>query len=176
MPSTLRKILALSLAGLILLFLGFSFFTPDHIRIETQCVVPMSKELLFEELKSLESQSQLWLVGHNAEEVSIEGADGEVGAEMIIIRQDGRIRQRISKIVEGERLETELWISTFTGQNISYFQLENIGEDSTLLTWGILGTHSFPTDVLARISGADEDLKNIMSDGLEAMREDMSAS
>lgn len=176
MPSILRKILALSLASLILLFLGLSFFTPDHIRIETDCIVPMNKELLFEELKSLESQSELWLVDHQAEDVLIEGADGEVGAEMIIIRQDGRIRQRISKIIEGERLETELWISNFTGQNISYFQLENVGEDSTKLTWGILGSHNFPTDVLARLSGADEDLKDIMTDGLEAMKEEKSAS
>jgi len=169
-------ILSLSLAALIIIFLAWSFFTPDHIRIEHSVVIALDKDDLFEELKSLENQSRLWGKKEEIEKVVIEGVDGQIGTEMIIVRNECKIRQKISKIFDGERLESELWISTFNGTNISYLQLEEINQDSTMLTWGVLGNHNFPSDVLSRISGANEDLEDLMAEGLQAMKNELSTS
>lgn len=161
---------------LILGMWAWSFFTPDHIKIECRQVLPVSKDLLFQQLRSLQAQSVLWTSIESMDVVKIKGVDEEIGAEMILESKEGRIKQRLSKIIEGERLESELWIPTFTGTNVSYLQFHSQGEDSTLLIWGIMGTHNFPSDVLARITGADALLEERMQSGLANIQADSLAS
>jgi len=164
-----RSVVALVLAGLILGFLAWSFITPDHILLEESVVLNKSKDQVFTSIQSLKSQSKLW--NQEAAQPPIyKGVDSEVGAEMFIESADGHIRQKITKIVDGERVESELWISYMTGTNVSFIQLDSLSEDSTEIVWGIIGTHNFPTDVLARLSGADNKLRLIMKKGLERFR------
>lgn len=82
--------------------------------------------------------------------------------------KQGKGAQVITRIVEGERMESDMFFYDFGDTpNKSYFILENQGVNKTLVRWGILWETPYPWNLMSLFYNMDKDFEK----GLQTLKE-----
>jgi uncharacterized membrane protein len=143
----LKRIL-LGILALIVLFLIIAVFMKKDYAIEKETIINKPKSDVFDYVKSLKNQKNwsTWEQSDPNMTSEYTGTDGIVGfkhAWKSKMMGDGE--QEITKIIEGERMESELRFKGFMGSNApAYLSTEAIDSTKTKVKWGMSGTMSYP--------------------------------
>ena len=86
-------------------------------------------------------------------------------------KQVGSGEQELKKIVENERIETEIrflkpWKSVSTG----YFTVSKIDHETTNVMWGFHGTHKLPANLFAMFFNMDKAVGKDFDEGLADLK------
>ena len=79
------------------------------------------------------------------------GTDGEVGSVSYWNgnKDVGESEQEIVRIVDGERIESELrFFKPWKSTSDCYTKVDDVGNDITKATWGFSGKNKFPMSVM----------------------------
>lgn len=162
----LRRIF-IAIAILIGLVLIVALFVPNEFKSERQISINKSKEEVFDYIKYIKNQDNygVWQLSDPKMKKSYKGEDGTVGFVYSWNSESmGEGSQKITKIKEGERLETELNFG-FGEPAHAYFTTTSEGENKTKVVWGITGKSPYPWNIMSLFydmgNDFDEGLKNL---------------
>ena len=101
------------------------------------------------------------------------GTDGEVGSVSYWNgnKEVGEGEQEITKIVPGERIESELrFLKPFKSTSDAYMTTEEEGPNATKVTWGFSGKNKFPTSIFMLFMNMDKAVGRDFEDGLGSLK------
>lgn len=164
----------LALVAAIAVFLIAAFFVKKEYTIEGKIVVNQPKQTVFDYVKQLKNQKHYnkWTMTDPNVKLNYTGVDGTVGfisAWESDNKNVGQGEQEISKIVEGERIETLLrFIKPFTDTASAVFVFEDTNNAGTTITWSLLGTRKYPLNLI--LKGLDKMLLKDMQTSLNNLK------
>jgi ABC-type antimicrobial peptide transport system permease subunit len=174
MNDTLLTILGI-IAGIIAVVLILALIAPKGYSLQRSISINKPVKQVFEYVKSLRNQENYskWVMTDPNKRMIYTGTDGTVGytnewdSDM---KQAGKGKQTISKIIEEERIETRVvFIKPFAGVADIYMTTSPVTEHSTTLTWAFASKMPFPMNAMLlfinmeKMLGADMEisLKNL---------------
>lgn len=175
----IKKTLLALVAVLVLLVvvLGVaSFLTTTQLKSERSIVINKPKAEVFAYAKMLKNQNDWgpWFKKDTSMKQETSGTDGTVG---FITKWDstneevGAGEQEIKRIVEGERLETELRFKRpFESKAASYLITEDAGNGQTKVTWGFDSEMPRPFNLMCLVVDMDALIGKDFQDGLNNMK------
>lgn len=169
------------LCGLVFAILILHLIAPKKFDISRTIVINRPKHIVFEELKSLKRQNEWspWARRDPNMEERFTGMDGQVGATNYWKgnKQVGEGEQEITKIVEGERVESELrFLKPFKSTSKAYLITEEVGPDSTRVQWGFVGKNKFPMSIFSLFMNMDKVMGKDFEEGLGRLKEQLEHS
>jgi RimJ/RimL family protein N-acetyltransferase len=170
----MKKVLYI-LLGLIALVLIAAFLMPKDYAVEKEIVINKPKAEVFEYLKSLKNQDNwsVWATRDPNMKKSFTGTDGTVGFTSMWEGNDdvGKGEQEITKIDEGDRVNTELrFLKPFESTNDAYMTTEAIDSISTKVRWGFTGAMPIPMNVMLPFMGMEKSVGKDFQDGLNNLK------
>lgn len=170
----LKKIV-IALLIIIAIPLIIALFVPKDFHNEGEIVVNKPKQVVFDYIKNVKNQDNfgVWQLSDPDMETTSEGTDGTVGFKYSWdSKKLGKGAQIITNIVEGERMESEMFFLDFNDDaNKSYFSVEEKSSDETLVKWGIMGKTPYPWNLMSLFYNMDKDFDQ----GLENLKEILEA-
>jgi len=170
----LKKIV-IALLIIIAIPLIIALFVPKDFHNEGEIVVNKPKQVVFDYIKNVKNQDNfgVWQLSDPDMETTSEGTDGTVGFKYSWdSKKLGKGAQVITNIVEGERMESEMFFLDFNDDaNKSYFSVEEKSSDETLVKWGIMGKTPYPWNLMSLFYNMDKDFDQ----GLENLKEILEA-
>lgn len=160
----LKRIL-IGLAAFIVLLLIIALFVPRTFKAGSEIVINRPKQEVFEYIRYVKNQDHFgkWQLMDPDMKKSYEGEDGTVG---FVYKWDSKVldkgSQKITRIVEGKRVETELDFG-FGDPAQSYFTTEEVGASKTKVTWGITGKSPYPFNLVQLCFNMDKDFEEGLS-------------
>jgi hypothetical protein len=165
------KRILIGLLAVVALLLIVALFVPRDFKAGSEIIINRPKSEVFEYVKYVKNQDNYgkWQLMDPDMKKTYEGEDGTVGFsykwDSEVLNQGS---QTITKIVEGKRIEAELYFG-FGDPAQSYFTTEEIGESQTKIAWGISGRTPYPFNLMSLFFNMDKDfdegltnLKNIL--------------
>lgn len=141
------------IGGLILLIAVLSFILPSVFTYEVETVINKDKTTVFNYFKHLKNQNEwsVWIMKATDMVQDFSGTDGQVGAVYAWEgKKAGKGAQKLVKITEGERIDTELnFEKPFKAKNVGYFITSSVGGDKTKVVWGMSGKSPRPFNVVS---------------------------
>lgn len=175
----IKKII-LALVALIVLLIAVvavvSFVTPTDFRVEREATINKPKSEVFAYLKMLKNQNEWgpWFKKDPAMKQDYRGTDGTVGfvSSWNSTKDDvGEGEQEIKKIVEGERVETELrFKKPFESRADAYMITEAAGDNQTKMKWGFTGSMPRPLNLMLVVMDMDKEVGKDFGDGLASLK------
>lgn len=166
----IKKIL-LGLLALVVLLLVVALFVPKDFKSERQITINKPRQEVFDYLKYVKNQDNfgVWQKADPEMKTSSEGTDGQVGFKHSWDgKKVGKGSQTITKIVDGERIETELDFG-FGDPATAFFIVKDAGTGQTSVTWGISGRSPWPFNLMGLFFDVGKDfekglqnLKNVL--------------
>ena len=171
----MKKIL-IGLGLLVGIVVIFGLLLPKDYTIEREIVIQQPKAAVFAEVRSLKSQNTWSPWGKLDPNMKLEfrGTDGQVGfvSAWSGNKEVGVGEQEITKIVEGERMETELrFKEPFADTGYGWFATEAVSEKETKVKWGMRGRTPFPMNLLCFVMNMQGMLARDFDKGLAALKE-----
>lgn len=166
------------LCALILAVLILHLIAPKGFEVSRSIVIDLPKDQVFEDLKYLKRQNQ-WSPWARRDPKMVEhftGTDGVVGATSHWKgnKQVGEGEQEITKIVEGERVESELrFLKPFKSTSKAYLGVEEIDSGKTRVSWGMKGRNKFPMTLFSLVMNMDKVLGKDFEEGLGRLKEQL---
>lgn len=165
---TLKKIV-IALLIIIAIPLIIALFLPKEFHSEGQIVINKPKQEVFDYIKYVKNQDNFgkWQLSDPDMQTTSEGTDGTVGFKYSWNSEKlGKGAQVITNIVEGERMESDMFFLDFNDDaNKSYISVEEKSKDETLVKWGIKGKTPYPWNLMSLFysmnSDFEEGLKNL---------------
>ncbi|MCF0074541.1 GNAT family N-acetyltransferase [Dyadobacter sp. CY261] len=172
--SSMKKVLYI-LLGLIALFLIAAFIMPKDYAVEREIVVNKPKAEVFEYLKSLRKQNDwsVWGLRDPNMQKTFSGTDGTVGFVSMWEGNDevGKGEQEITKIEEGQRIDTELrFLKPFESTSDAYMITEAVNSTSTKVRWGFTGRMPIPMNVMLPFMNMEESIGKDFQEGLTNLK------
>lgn len=164
----IKKIL-LGLLALIVLLLVVALFVPKEFKSERQVIINKPRQEVFDYLKYVKNQNNfgVWQKSDPEMKTSFEGTDGQVGFKYSWNgKKVGKGSQTITKIVDGERIETELDFG-FGDPATAFFLVKDAGTGQTSVTWGITGKSPWPFNIMSLFYDMGKDFEK----GLENLKD-----
>ncbi len=175
----IKKII-LALVALIVLLIAVvavvSFVTPTDFRVEREATINKPKSEVFAYIKMLKNQNEWgpWFKKDPAMKQDYRGTDGTVGfvSSWNSTKDDvGEGEQEIKKIVEGERVETELrFKKPFESRADAYMITEAAGDNQTKMKWGFTGSMPRPLNLMLVVMDMDKEVGKDFGDGLASLK------
>ena len=167
---TVKRILII-LAIIIAIPLIAALFVKREFTSERQITINKPRQEVFDYIKQLGNQKNYdtWHKMDPTVKSTTSGTDGTVG---FVYAWDGEKigqgEQEITNIVPGERMDTELRFKTpFESKASCYMLTEAIGENQTVVKWGISGKSPYPFNLMSLFfdmgDDFDEGLKSLKS-------------
>ncbi|WP_318344517.1 SRPBCC family protein [Flagellimonas baculiformis] len=161
--------------GIVLLILILATIAPKTYNVSRSIEISRPKEVVFAHLKSLKKQNDWspWAKRDPNMQQKFTGTDGEVGAINYWNgnKQVGEGEQEITKIVEGERVESELrFLKPFKSTSDAYLVTESIGNDRTKVIWGFSGQNKFPMNIMMLFMNMDKAVGKDFEEGLSNLK------
>jgi hypothetical protein len=106
-------------------------------------------------------------------EKKLTGTDGEVGAMSYWNgnKDVGEGEQEITKIVDGERVESELrFLKPWKSTSDAYLATEAVDANSTKVTWGFSGKNKFPFSIMMLFMNMDKAVGKDFEEGLDNLK------
>ena len=174
MKKMIIKILIV-LAIIIAIPLIAALFIKNEYKVEREVVIDCNKHLVFDYIKFQKNQEQYnkWVMADPAMKKDYKGTDGTVGFAYAWESEKGGVgkgEQVIKKIIDGERVETEIhFIKPFEGIGITAITTEAAAEGRTKVKWGMSGRTKYPFNFMNLFTDnilgkdLDESLVNLKS-------------
>lgn len=166
----LKRIL-IGLLAIVALLLVIALFVPKDFKAGSEIVINRPKSEVFDYIKYVKNQDNYgkWQLMDPDMKKTYEGEDGTVG---FVYKWDSEVldkgSQKITKIIEGKRVETELNFG-FGDPAQSYFTTEEISDSKTKVAWGISGKTPYPFNLMHLFFNMNKDfeeglnnLKNVL--------------
>lgn len=169
---TLKKIIIVLLI-IIAIPLIVALFVPNESASEGQIIINKPKQEVFDYIKYVKNQDNfgVWQLSDTKMKTTSEGIDGTVGFKYSWDSEKlGKGAQVITKIVEGERMESDMFFYDFNDTpSKTHFIVEGQSPNETLVKWGISGTTPYPWNLMSLFYNMDKDFEK----GLEKLKEIM---
>lgn len=175
----IKKILIALVAIVVLLVAAIavaSFVTPTDLKAEREVTINRPKAEVYEYVKLLKNQNNWgpWYKKDPAMKQDFRGTDGTVGfvSHWDSKSEDvGEGEQEIKKLVEGERVDTELrFIRPFESKADAYLILEAAGDDQTKAKWGFSSTMPRPMNLMLLFIDMDKEIGKDFDEGLNNLK------
>ena len=148
------KIIGFTIIAIVLAMLLIAAIADNDYSVEREIIINQPKDQVFEHIKFLKNQDK-WSRWSTVDPDMIKtytGVDGQLGfisAWESEIDEVGKGEQEITKIVEGERIETELrFMEPFESTENAYMQVEEVGQGKTKVIWGFKGHMDYPMNLI----------------------------
>ncbi len=173
----IKKIL-LAIAGLLVLLIAavviLTLVAPQDYRVEREIVINKPKAEVFAYLKMLKNQNEWgpWIKKDPAMKQEHRGTDGTVGFVTYWNSSEvGEGEQEIKKIVEGERVDTELRFKRpFESKSDAYMITESVGENQTKVKWGFTGSMPRPMNIMLLAMDIDKEVGKDFDEGFANLK------
>src|SRR5690554_5704405 len=166
----LKRIL-IAIAIIIAIPLIVALFVPKESTSEGQIVINKPKQEVFDYIKYVKNQDNfgVWQLSDPNMKTTSEGEDGTEGFKYSWDSEKlGKGAQVITKIEEGERMESDMFFYDFGDTpSKAYFTVEEQAPDQALVTWGISWTTPYPWNLMSLFYNMDKDFEK----GLEKLKE-----
>lgn len=175
----LKKILFSVLAIIILLVAAvviLAFTVSGDYKVEREVTINKPKSEVFAYLKNLKNQNEWGTWAKKDPNIKLEsrGTDGAPGFVSAWKSEKGDIgvgEQEIKKVVEGERVDTELrFKEPFTSTSNAYMITESVNENQTKVKWGFSGTMPKPLNLMMLIMDMDKEVGKDFDEGLNNLK------
>lgn len=148
------------IGGLISLVLLLHLIGPKNYNVFRTVEISRPKSEVFTYLKSLKNMDDWspWAKKDPNMEKKFTGEDGEVGAVSYWNgnKEVGEGEQEIKKIIEGERIESELrFLKPFKSTSDCYIDLAELANGTTQVKWGFSGKNKFPMTIMSLFKNMD---------------------
>lgn len=169
------KIILIIVVLIIAIPLILALFTKKDYAVEREIVINKPKQEVFDFVKLLRNQDLYikWAEMDPDQVNTYTGVDGTPGfvSAWEGNRDVGKGEQEIIRVVEGERIETELrFIEPFKSRSDAYMITESLGEDQTLVRWGFSGRMPWPMNLFLLIMNMDEAIGSDYDYGLQNLK------
>ncbi len=168
-------ILLYILVGLVVLILILAMVAPKTYNVFRTVEISKPKVEVFEYLKSLKKMDEWspWAQKDPHMEKKFTGTDGEVGALSYWNgnKDVGEGEQEILRIVDGERIESELrFLKPWKSTSDCYTQVDDTGSGNTKVTWGFSGKNKFPMSIMMLFMSMDKMVGKDFEAGLKKLK------
>lgn len=162
------------LGGLVLLILFLGTLAPRTYHNTLSVEISRPKEKVFDCLKLLKNHDRWspWKKKDPYIQKEFNGADGKIGATCYWKgKKAGKGQQKITKIVEGKRVEIASQFSKPLKSNlISHWITEEINSQNTIVIWELWEKYKFPFNVIAMFTNMDEKIDKDLNEGLSTLK------
>lgn len=170
------KIIFISIGILIAILLVVALLIPKDYKLERSIVIQSPKDSVFNYIKHLKNQNEysVWGKMDPNWETSFTGVDGTVGfvsAWESDVKNVGTGSQTITKIVEGDFIETRLnFEKPFKAENYTQISTSAMGATNTKVTWGFNGSYPYPMNIMKLVFNMEKLIGKDFEDGLKSMK------
>jgi uncharacterized protein YndB with AHSA1/START domain len=175
----IKKIVVGLVAFVLILIAGLaivSFVSPVDFRVERDVTINKPKAEVFAYLKMLKNASEWgpWAKRDPGMKTEFRGTDGTVGFVSYwngTNDDTGEGEQEIKKIVEGERIDTELrFKKPFESRADGYLITEAAGDSRTKVKWGFTGSMPRPMNLMMVVMDMDKEVGKDFEEGLANLK------
>ncbi|MFL6467387.1 MAG: SRPBCC family protein [Pyrinomonadaceae bacterium] len=175
----IKKILIAIILVALVLVVGVAiaaFVSPTDFKVERAVTINRPKAEVFNYVKLLKNQNEWgpWYKKDTNMTLASRGTDGTVGyvATWESKNDDvGAGEQEIKRIVEGDRIDTELRFSKpFESKSDAYMLTEAAGENQTKVRWGFSGSMPRPLNLMMVMMDMDKAVGKDFEDGLTNLK------
>ncbi|MEZ4808840.1 MAG: SRPBCC family protein [Allomuricauda sp.] len=164
------------LAGLVVLILILALLAPKTYDVSRSIEIAQPKKAVFDNLRSLKNQDEWspWAKKDLNMAKKFTGTDGQVGATSYWNgnKDVGEGEQEITKIVDGERIESQLrFLKPWKSTSDAYLVTEEVGKDKTKVTWGFTGKNKFPFSIMMLFMNMDKMVGKDFEEGLSNLKQ-----
>ena len=169
-------ILIYIIAGIAILIILLALIAPKTYHVSRSILISKPKSDVFEYLKSLKKMDDWspWATRDPNMEKKFTGIDGKVGAVSYWKgnKDVGEGEQEITKIVDGERIESELrFLNPWKSTSDCYLQIEDQQSEQTNVIWGFTGKNKFPMSIMMLFMSMDKMVGKDFEEGLKNLKE-----
>lgn len=164
------KGILLGILILVVLALVLALFAPKRFDADGDIVINRSSQEVFNYVKYLKNQENyaVWYKMDPAATRTYSGVDGTVGATVEWDgEKTGQGRQVITNIVNGQRIESELFFMGSADPAKALLTVEEEGPSSTEVDWSIIGETPYPLNLMNWFMDMDRDFEQ----GLQNLKE-----
>ena len=164
------------LAGIVMLVLILAMIAPKTYNVSRSVEIAKPKSEVFAYLRSLKKQNEWspWSKRDPEMQQKFTGTDGEVGSMNYWNgnKEVGEGEQEITKIVDGERIESELrFLKPWKSTSDAYITTEEVDANTTKVTWGFSGKNKFPMSIMMLFMNMDKMIGKDFEEGLASLKE-----
>ena len=165
-----------SLAGIVLLLLIVGLFSKKKYAIERKITINKHRTIIYDYLRYLKNQEQYskWVMTDANMKKSFRGTDAQTGfvyAWDSTDKQVGAGEQEIISLTENKRIDYEIrFIRPFAGVAQSYFLLESVGNDQTIVKWGFTSSMKYPMNIMMLFISVDKMLGDDLAISLKTLK------
>lgn len=161
---------------LVLLIIILAVIAPKNYDVSRSVEIDKPRTLVFDYLKYMKNQDEWSPWGKRDPNMHKEfmGIDGEIGATNYWKgnKDVGEGEQEITKIVDGERIESELrFLKPFKSTSNAYIVAKEVDKDSTKVVWGFSGKNKFPMSIMMLFMNMDKAVGKDFEEGLASLKE-----
>ena len=162
--------------AIVLLAITLITIAPKNYDVSRSIEIAKPKDVVFSYIKSLKKQDEWspWGKRDPNMQKKFTGTDGEVGAinHWKGNKEVGEGEQEITKIVEGERIESELrFLKPFKSTSNAYITVSEVDKDMTKVVWGFSGKNKFPMSIMMLFMNMDKMVGEDFEEGLASLKE-----
>lgn len=163
------------LGGIVLLILVLALIAPKNYNVSRSIEIAQPKAVVFDNLRYLKNHDEWspWAKKDPDMEKTFTGTDGEVGAinHWKGNKDVGEGEQEIKKIVNGDRIESELrFFKPWKSTSDAYLVTEDAGNGGTKVTWGFSGKNKFPFSIMMLFMNMDKAVGGDFEEGLSSLK------
>ena len=163
------------LLGIIFLILILAILAPKSYNVYRSIEINKPKGEVFEYVRFLKNNSEWspWEKKDPDMQKRMSGTDGKVGAVSYWNgnKDVGEGEQEITKILPGERIESELrFFKPWKSTSDCYLTTEDVSRDVTKVTWGFSGTNKFPMSIMMLFMNMDKAVGKDFEAGLLSLK------
>lgn len=164
--------------SIILLIAVLAAIAPKTYNVSRSIEISKPKAEVFNYLKFLKNQDEWspWGKRDPNMEKKFTGMDGEIGAISYWNgnKEVGEGEQELTKIVEGERIESELrFLKPWKSTSDCFLTVEEVGKDTTKVAWGFSGENKFPMSIMMLFMNMDKAVGKDFEEGLASLKKIM---
>ncbi len=175
----IKKIL-ISVVAIVVLLVAViaiaAFVTPTDCKVEREVTINRPNAAVFDYVKMLKHQSTWgpWAKKDPAMKMDYRGNDGYPGFVSAWKSEKpdvGSGEQEIKKVVEGERIDTELrFKEPFETKSDAYMTTEATGPEMTKVKWGFSATFPRPLNLMLLAVDMDKEMGKEFEEGLSNLK------
>lgn len=161
--------------GLVLLIAILALLAPKTYDVSRSIEISKPKNEVFQYLRSLKNQDKWspWNKKDPDMKKEFRGTDGEVGSVSYWLgnKDVGEGEQEITKIVDGERVESELrFLKPWKSTSDAYMTTSETANGGTKVTWGFSGKNKFPASIFMLFMNMDKAVGGDFEEGLSSLK------
>lgn len=163
------------LGGIILLVLLLALIAPKTYHVSRSIIIDKPRAHVFDYARSLEKMDNWspWSKKDPNMEKKFTGTEGQVGSKSYWNgnKEVGEGEQEITKIVDGERIESELrFLKPWQSTSDCYFDFNETSSGSTEVIWGFSGKNKFPMSIMMLFMSMDKMVGKDFDEGLNSLK------